>query len=191
MAVTLLRRHILLESHNPPASLLTSSLLAGVVAVSRNITNAAVHVRGAFKVYTEYIRGAFQPTTPSYGCPAEQSEERVLSLLVQQLDLQTVIHSLMKSLDLSQSGANYGAFNRARGADSTDATESNLISLLHGRYSFSNYAASNKYLSRSCIPLDMMMSREIILLSSTSGSQRLVPRVSRLSSLCACNASPP
>ena len=157
IALALLRKDILVQSHGPLAILLASTILAGVEALQRNLTNALVLVRGGFKLYTESISGIAKTETDRDTRAMKEPEQLALSLLIQRLDLQNMTYKLSNGLDLPRSHVNYHESHTGSRFALQDRTESELVCLLHACYSFSSKASKYKYFPLSHVPPDMML----------------------------------
>jgi hypothetical protein len=157
IALGFLRQDILLQTHGPTAVFLASIILAGVEALQRNLTNAFMHIQGAFKIYTECIREVVQKPKLPNEVQIEDAEQLALNLVVQQLDVQNVTYRLSHSLNLGQSHLSQRSLDHTTGPVRTEQAESAIVHLLHACYSFSSMASAYKYLPRSHIPSDVVI----------------------------------
>jgi hypothetical protein len=176
-ALELLQLDVLLQTHGPTPSFLSSLLLAAVEVLSHHFTNALMHLHGAFRIMTECIqRSAHSWSALSRNLgpdvadrSATVDDSQTLYLMAQALDVQTASYALSEppQLPASQFASNRSALVMMSDSFSTDQAQSELIPLLHACYHYASLASRYKYLPRSDIPSHVALdqSRYIALLS--------------------------
>ena len=100
LALELLQKEIGAKDRDPVALFLASIVLAWVETLGRHLTHALVHVRGALKIFTEYLTNDDETGKSNAGQLYDGPELQVLSIFALTLDLQNTTYKLSLPLQL-------------------------------------------------------------------------------------------
>lgn len=172
-ALASLQSDVVSQSHGPTPLFLASIVLAAVEVLLRHLTNALLHLQGAFTILTECIRGSKQFSTPSsLAVRNDESEHHVMNedgralyLLGQALDIQTATYVLSRAPDLPilPSTISHRIPEPLLDSFSLDQAHSELLALLHACYHHSSLASAYKYLRPGDIPSDIALNQGRII----------------------------
>ena len=156
-ALVCLRNEISRQAQGPIPVFIASTILAGVEALRRNLSDALKHSQGALNVFISHIHNSSPPETRPGKSANHMFELKAVKVLAQEVDLQNATYRLSDRPGLSNVAPSHQNYTSETEIDHRLREKSAIVADLHAAYCFGHGASKHKYRCGSSQPHEFVL----------------------------------